>query len=310
MYWNFKDIVTGPEHPRFTASDGPIFVEIGCGNGEFLQYLSTLTYDSLAVGIEISRWCVSKAARRALANGLKNIRLLCGDARHLLRHAFERESVAGIFMNFPCPWPKRRHSGRRVTNDGFAELLASVLIPGGSFALSTDVDWYALGARDIFERCAAFEAGPVDLSGSRGAETKYGRKWLAMGRDIYTLRAVKTENAYRAPGIIYADESFDEMEISVDKKPKNLRERTFALKGDVVDGKEYKVVFLDVFEDDGKEALVRTISVDEGFEQRYYLKIAQKGDKLLVKTDSVGCPYKTPGVRASLKYAARKLASE
>jgi tRNA (guanine-N7-)-methyltransferase len=308
MYWNFGDVVTGPERPRFAASDGPILVEIGFGNGEFLQRLSASKDGSLAVGIEVSRWCVSKAARRALADGSKNIRLICGDARHILRYAFERESVSGIFMNFPCPWPKRRHSGRRVTRDGFAELLASVLIPGGSFILTTDVDWYAVEARDIFERHAVFEAGPVEPRGSGAAGTKYGRKWLSLGRSIYAFSAVKTGSIYPAPE--RETKEAGEMEISVDKKIKNLFERASALKDDAVDGGGYRVIFRDVFAGGEKEALVRTIAVDEGFEQYYYLKITQTRDGLRVKTDSVGCPYKTPGVRASIKYAAQKLASE
>ena len=308
MYWDFRDIVTGPERPRFSASDGPIFVEIGFGNGEFLQRLSASKDVSLAVGIEVSRWCVSKAARRALARGSENIRLLCGDARYILRHAFERESASGIFMNFPCPWPKRRHTGRRVTRDGFAELLASVLIPGGSFTLTTDVDWYAAETRDIFERHAVFDAGPVELQGGRGAETKYGRKWLSVGRSIYTFSAAKTGNIYPVPERETEEEGG--MEISVDKRINDLFEKASALKGDAVDGGGYRVIFRDVFADGAKEALVRTISVDEGFEQHYYVNITQTGDRLRVKTDSVGCPYKTPGVRASLKYAAQKLASE
>ncbi|MDR1137672.1 MAG: tRNA (guanosine(46)-N7)-methyltransferase TrmB [Synergistaceae bacterium] len=309
MYWNFKDIVAGPNRSRFSASEGPIFVEIGFGNGEFLQYLSTSKDDSLTVGIEVSQWCISKAARRALASRLKNIRLLCGDARYLLRSAFERESVAGIYMNFPCPWPKRRHSGRRVTNDGFADLLFSVLLPGGFFRLVTDVEWYALLTHDIFERHAAFEAKPVEPCGKRDLETKYGRKWLAMGRDIYAFNALKAKSDYIVPDMKDLDESFDETEASMDKKLNNLRERLSELKGDTVEGAEYRVIFRDVLTDGQQEALVRTISVDEGFEQHYYLKITQNGSKLSVKTDSVGRPYKTPGVRASVKHAVQKLTS-
>ena len=308
MHWNFRDIVAGPEHPRFAASDGPIFVEIGFGNGEFLQHLSASKDCSLAVGIEVSQWCISKAARRALAGGSENIRLLCGDARYILRYAFERESASGIFMNFPCPWPKKRHLGRRVTHDGFAELLAYVLISGGSFTLTTDVDWYAVEARDVFERHAVFEAGPVEPCDRRAAETKYGRKWLSMGRSIYTFSAAKTGDIYPVPE--RETKEAGGMEISVDKRINNLFERASALKDDVVDGRGYRVIFRDVFADGAQEALVRTISVDEGFEQHYYLKITQTGDELRVKTDSVGCPYKTPGVRASVKYAAQKLASE
>lgn len=309
MYWNFENIAVRPERSRFSAEEGPIFVEIGFGNGEFLQYLSASKGDSLIIGIEVSQWCISKAARRALSNGLKNVRLLCGDARYLLRYAFERGSVTGIFMNFPCPWPKRRHSERRVTHEGFTESLSFALKQGGSFTLVTDVDWYALEARDIFENHADFKAGRVELRNDIGLGTKYGRKWLAMGRGIYAFDAVKTGATRPGPDAKYADESPDETEASMDTKLQNLRNTVSVLKGDAVEGAGFKVIFRDVFTDGENEALVRTISVDEGFEQHYYLKITQNGGRLNVKTDSTGRPYKTPGVRASVRYALERLTS-
>ena len=140
MYWNFSGIVAGPGEAGFGENSGRILVEIGFGNGEYLRHFAASRPDSLAVGIEVSQWCISKAARRVLASGLKNVRILCGDARHLLKYAFEPSSIGEIFMNFPCPWPKRRHAERRVARGEFASLLASRLSPGGTFTLATDVE--------------------------------------------------------------------------------------------------------------------------------------------------------------------------
>ena len=49
------------------SPSGRVFVEIGFGNGEFLEYLAQTFPEVLIVGIEVSQWCVAKGARRALA---------------------------------------------------------------------------------------------------------------------------------------------------------------------------------------------------------------------------------------------------
>ena len=193
MYWNFEKIIIKPGARRFDGHERPISVEIGFGNGEYLQYLAASRPDSLAIGIEVSQWCASKAARRVLANGLGNVKILCGDARYLLKFAFEPACISEIFMNFPCPWPKRRHTERRVARGDFADLLASRLAANGTFTLATDVDWYAEATEEIFAEHPAFETTPVKRNPERDYATKYERKWRGMGRDIFEFRARKRE---------------------------------------------------------------------------------------------------------------------
>ncbi|MDR1966740.1 MAG: tRNA (guanosine(46)-N7)-methyltransferase TrmB [Synergistaceae bacterium] len=306
MYWDFRGIVTDSKR-RFRASDGPMTLEIGFGNGEYLQSLASSNPDALAIGMEVSQWCISKAARRTLANGLKNIRLLWGDARYLLKYAFEPESVSGVFMNFPCPWPKRRHADRRVAGGGFAELLASRLAHGGTFKLTTDVGWYAEQTRRAFAECGAFDAAPVACNPISGCRTKYERKWRGMGRDIYELVAAKIAPARTHFAHEGDDGPMEELEAPL-RGSRDFSADILSLAGDVVEGPDYRAVFREVFLSEGDAALVKVISVDEGFEQHYYLKIIYSEGKLRARADSVGHPYKTPAVRESLKHVMRKLA--
>jgi tRNA (guanine-N7-)-methyltransferase len=303
VHWNFSEIIVNAKE-RFSAKGGPMSVEIGFGNGEFLQFLASSRPDSLAIGIEVSQWCISKASRRALANGLKNIRILCGDARHLLKHAFEPASVNEVFMNFPCPWPKRRHSGRRVSGDDFAGLLAVALAPGGTFILATDVGWYALQAHEAFARHAAFDAEKPERNGTRAYATKYERKWRAMGRDIFELKA--TKKAGFVPEHTETEVDWPMEEIETSRASGDFRERVAGLRGETVDGAGYKAIFLEAYWNGENDALVKVISIDEGFEQHYYLRIALRDGRLRVTPDSVGHPYKTPAVRASIRHAAQK----
>ncbi|MDR1916385.1 MAG: tRNA (guanosine(46)-N7)-methyltransferase TrmB [Synergistaceae bacterium] len=312
MHWNFRDILHGPNEPRFEASDGPLVVEIGFGNGEYLEHLATTRPGSTVIGIEISQWCLAKGARRVLAGGFKNVRLMLGDARYLLKYAFDCCCISEVFMNFPCPWPKRRHSERRVNRSEFAELVNSRLAADGTFTLTTDVDWYAEETRTVFS-VKSFETGPVVRIQPREYQTKYERKWLEMGRDIYEVCAKKNEFTLDSSHIQSEEQkTVESMESTDIFDAEKFRELVESLEDDSLDSQnpDYRVVFREIFFGTDMSALIKVISIDEGFEQHYHLKLVQTKDKLRAKIDSVGHPYKTPGVRASLRHVMRKAGGE
>jgi tRNA (guanine-N7-)-methyltransferase len=312
MYRNFGEIAPHLPAKPFGAKSGRIVAEIGFGNGEFLQYLAESKTDFLVVGMEISQWCIAKAARRFLAARAGSVRILHGDARYLLRYAFEPGSISEVFMNFPCPWPKKRHEGRRVTRGGFAELLRSRLAEGGAFNLATDVDWYAEEAAKVFSETAGFAASGPERNGTREYATKYERKWRAMGRDIYAVRAVKT--AVPAGGEKNVEEETPSLEeydaeIALASAASDLASAVSALSGETIEGRGCVAVFRDVFAGERGQFLVKVISADEGFEQHFYLKIRENNGKIQISADTVGRPYHTPGVRAAIRHAAKRLSA-
>jgi tRNA (guanine-N7-)-methyltransferase len=310
MRRNLGEIIPPRPVKPFGPESGRVVVEIGFGNGEFLQYLAESKTDSLVVGMEISQWCIAKAARRALAARARNVRLLRGDAGYLLKYAFEPESISEAFMNFPCPWPKKRHEGRRVTREGFAELLRSRLAEGGVFNLATDVDWYAEDAAKVFSETGGFAVSGPERGAARDCATKYERKWRAMGRDIYTMRAVKT--AMRAEGEKIVEEEtppIEEYNVETEREAaaRDLFAAVSTLEGENIEGPGYIAAFRDTFTGERGQSLVKVISADEGFEQHFYIKIRENGGKIHVSADAVGKPYHTPGVRAAIRHAAKRL---
>ena len=303
MYWNFTDTLI-PTEKTFGPEDGPIIAEIGFGNGEYLEHLARTRPECIVVGIEVSQWCVTKAARRSLAAGLRNIRLIRGDARSILHYAFEPDCISEAYMNFPCPWPKRRHAERRVASRNFAGTLRGRLALGGTFTLATDVEWYALQTRDAFLSDGSFSPDPIEINPKRGYVTKYERKWRKMGLDTFVVRMTKING-----GAGHDDEKteeFDGEELKIMTDPDvnglSLHDRLSAVLGKTIQKAGYVVIFKELFMSGDGAALLSAISVDEGFEQRYYIKTVRSGSETLVKLDAIGHPYRTPGVRASLRF--------
>jgi tRNA (guanine-N7-)-methyltransferase len=69
--------------------------------------------------------------------------LLRGDAVPLLADHVAPDSLAGVRIFFPDPWPKKKHHKRRLVRPEFVALVASRLAVGGRLHLATDWAPYA-----------------------------------------------------------------------------------------------------------------------------------------------------------------------
>jgi hypothetical protein len=92
------------------------------------------------VGVELRRrFCWRLAQQMAAADGPRNVRLVWADAKLVIPAAFAPGSLQAIFINFPDPWWKRRHSKRRLVDLDFATVLTDRLALGGHVWVKSDV---------------------------------------------------------------------------------------------------------------------------------------------------------------------------
>ncbi len=180
-----------------------LHVDIGFGNGEFLTELARRDPGRAVVGIELSFKRVLKVARRLSHSDLRNVRLLGVDAAWAVREAFEDESDESFWINFPDPWPKRRHRRRRFVKPAFVAELSRRLMMGGSLHVATDDPEYATAIRNALAGEPLLENAPV-LTGHQAEQrefppTAFERVWTAKRRRCFFFehRRVKTIAASR-----------------------------------------------------------------------------------------------------------------
>jgi tRNA (guanine-N7-)-methyltransferase len=68
---------------------------------------------------------------------LGNIRIWPDDVR-LIMPSLGTASLAGAFIMFPDPWPKKRHAARRILQTALLDQLAVMIRPGGQLVLASD----------------------------------------------------------------------------------------------------------------------------------------------------------------------------
>ena len=163
---------------------GPLVLEIGFGDGRFTAWLAKAHPEWNILGAEVSAASLARAWRRIRREGIRNVRLYHGEGTFALRNLFAEESLQRVYVNFPDPWPKKRHQENRLLKEAFFRLLSTRLLPGGSLLLTTDHEEYLDFAREEAKRTGLFQ---VELRPPPEAhlQTKYALKWKAEGRPFF-----------------------------------------------------------------------------------------------------------------------------
>lgn len=177
-------------------TDKKICIEIGMGKGDFISNMAKLNSDNVYIGIELSpqvlALAIKKLNRFEEENGLslKNLYFMSFDALKLLDY-FSENQVDVLYLNFSDPWPKKRHTKRRLTYKDFLENYKKVLKKDGIIEFKTDnrgLFEYSLVSMQNFGM--KFIEVYLDLHKTEvfNVETEYEKKFSPFG-PIYKLVA-------------------------------------------------------------------------------------------------------------------------
>lgn len=121
----------------------PVILEIGFGMGEATAEIAEHHPEIDYLGVEVYAPGVGHLLRLIREKNLTNIRVIHHDAVEVLERMIPEQSLAGIHIFFPDPWPKRRHHKRRLIQPPFVRLATGKLQIGGYIHVATDWPDYA-----------------------------------------------------------------------------------------------------------------------------------------------------------------------
>ena len=127
----------------FGAAGLPVVLEIGFGMGDATATMAGAEPSTGILAVDVHTPGHGNLLRRIESDGLDNVRLAEGDAVVLLRDQLAPDSLAGLRIYFPDPWPKARHHKRRLVQPEFVALAVSRLRPGALVHCATDWEPYA-----------------------------------------------------------------------------------------------------------------------------------------------------------------------
>ncbi|HUU51086.1 MAG TPA: tRNA (guanosine(46)-N7)-methyltransferase TrmB [Nitrospinota bacterium] len=135
----------------------PVIVDMGSGKGHFLAEMARANPDKNFLGIEIYKKGLRKTKKKIQNMGLANVRLIPFEILFVLKNFFHPNEIQEVYINFPDPWPKRRHWKRRFVNPTFIDTLYPLLKEKGRVNIATDFEGYVPVILKSFEDHPGFK---------------------------------------------------------------------------------------------------------------------------------------------------------
>jgi tRNA (guanine-N7-)-methyltransferase len=286
----------------------PLILEIGFGYGHFLEFLHQQHPEASIIGLEISNHCLVKAENAIARKGMHNVRVIHARAETALGHLFTPGSLSQVHVNFPDPWFKARHAGRRLMQRDTVDAIVNRLQPGGTLHLATDILAYAEMSAELLASTPGL-TNTLDQPWATALlgriMTKYERKARQAGRDCYYF--VYRRNDQAAPEVPVIKEL--PMPHMVIQTPLTLQEMgTRFSPPDYADDERY-IRFMKTYRADDS-LLIEIHAREPTIDQRVALIVVardQPGEYTL-KLSAMGNPRPTAGLHKAVRLAGDFLA--
>jgi len=183
------DILESLSFAAIFENERPIEIDLGSGSGRFLIEAARQYPERNFFGVERLLGRVRKTLRAASRLGLTNVRVLRLEIDYTIRFLLSPGSVSRLHLSFPDPWPKRRHSRRRLVDEEFLAASASALAVGGELWIKTDhADYFQRITKAVDSRKDLFVCVPWSEEYPR---TDFEEAYRSQNLSIYQLRLRK-----------------------------------------------------------------------------------------------------------------------
>lgn len=192
---NFSTSVQKKEYidtEKLFGNKNPIYLEIGCGKGKFAAELAKKNTEINILAVEKTSNVIVEAAERAKAEKIPNLKFLLGPAEYLPVFIKDK-SVDRIYLNFSCPFPKKRYASHRLTHKNFLEIYKDLMTDTAEIHQKTDnTHFFEFSIEQLSQSGFAMKNVTFDLHSSGFEDnimTEYEERFTKKGFNIYRLEA-------------------------------------------------------------------------------------------------------------------------
>lgn len=182
------------DYKKLFGNDNPVELEIGCGKGGFICETAKRNPDTNYIAVEKAGNVIVSGCEAALKEGIKNVIFFKSGAEYLPKY-FPENSIENIYLNFSCPYPKKRYENHRLTNGKFLNLYKMFLKKDGRIFQKTDnMHFFEYSISEFSKNGFALENISLDLHNSDfegNIMTEYEKRFSDLGQPIYRLEAYR-----------------------------------------------------------------------------------------------------------------------
>jgi len=148
--------------PEIFPTSEKVIMEIGFGMGEATAIIAKNHPNNGYIAVDVHPPGIGKLLARIVENDLVNLKVIEEDVHVVLQHMVADESLDGIHLFFPDPWPKKKHNKRRIVNESFLSLIHPKIKTGGFIHIATDWVPYAHSIQEVFAGSTLFTGGVIE----------------------------------------------------------------------------------------------------------------------------------------------------
>ncbi len=197
---NYATSVLKKEYIDFASifgNDNPLQLEIGCGKGQFVFEMAKKYPEKNFVAVEVNPNVIYMAAKKVKDAGIKNVFFMQCRAEFLPKYIPDG-SVEMIYLNFSCPFPKKKYACHRLSDSRFLAIYKNLMANGAEIHQKTDNMKLFEYSLEQFSQCGfALKNVSLDLHKSDfegNIMTEYEKRFTELGQPIYRLEAYIKEN--------------------------------------------------------------------------------------------------------------------
>lgn len=174
-------------------NNNPIDIEIGMGKGDFIIGMAKMNPNINFIGIEMYDSVIVRAVQKLESEKIDNLKLIRMDANKI-EEVFDKE-INTIYLNFSDPWPKERHSKRRLTSPFFLQKYENVFKGEKKIIQKTDnINLFAFSIESLSNNGYILKNVTLDLHSSKtegNVMTEYEKRFVLENVRICRLEAYK-----------------------------------------------------------------------------------------------------------------------
>lgn len=192
---NFQTAMQNKEYinlQKIFGNSNPVHLEIGCGKGGFACEIAKQNPDINFLAVEKASNVIVKAAEDAKSMELKNLYFMRGGAEYLECYIPEK-SIERIYLNFSCPFPKKKYASHRLTHHNFLKIYKSLMSDNAEIWQKTDnTHFFEFSIEEFSQNGFSLKNVTFDLHNSDfegNIMTEYEKRFSSEGFPIYRLEA-------------------------------------------------------------------------------------------------------------------------
>ncbi len=174
-------------------NENKIQIEIGMGKGDFIIGMAKQNPNVNFIGIEMYDSVIVRAVQKLENESIPNLKLIRMDANEI-NEVFDKE-IDVIYLNFSDPWPKERHSKRRLTSHNLFKKYDTLFKNDKKIYQKTDnIDLFAFSIQSLSTYGYTLKNVTLDLYNNMiegNVATEYEKRFNEAGTRICRLEAYK-----------------------------------------------------------------------------------------------------------------------